>query len=133
MLEPLADERRSVRGFIETGNETLQAAAERRVELSAGLARLPPTLRELRPTVRQLKRLAVEGTPVAIDLRTAASPLTEAVELLGPFTRQANTAVNQKRSADRDQAVARCADFDLFIQQVLESQERSPVVVDPPV
>ncbi|MGI9557870.1 MAG: MlaD family protein, partial [Solirubrobacterales bacterium] len=104
VLEPLAEERRSIRGFIQNANDAGAAAAERSADLSEGLRRLPPALAELEPTMVELQRFAQNATPVATDLRRAATDLTEATELFGPFTEQANTAITSLSNELEDAA-----------------------------
>ena len=55
-LEPLARERARVANFIVKANETAQASAERRGELSETFAKLPRFLEELKPTMEELER-----------------------------------------------------------------------------
>ncbi len=93
VLAPLARERAAVSGFIDSANETSQAAAERRGDLEAGLQRFPGALRELRLTMGQLRRFADRSTPVVADLRTAAPSLNRTTERLGPFSRAATRAL----------------------------------------
>jgi ABC-type transporter Mla subunit MlaD len=87
-LEPLARERARVADFIVQANETAQASAERRDDLSATFERLPRFLEELKPTMEELGALSDEMTPVIADLGDAAPDLNRFILALGPFSRQ---------------------------------------------
>jgi ABC-type transporter Mla subunit MlaD len=87
-LAPLARERASVGRFIVEANETAQASAERRGELSETFAKLPRFLSELKPTMEDLGALSDEMTPVISDLGDAAPALNRFILALGPFSRQ---------------------------------------------
>jgi hypothetical protein len=87
-LGPLARERAHVGNFIVKANETAQATAERRDELSGTVERLPRFLSELKPTMEDLGALSDEMTPVIRDLGDAAPDLNRFILALGPFSRQ---------------------------------------------
>jgi phospholipid/cholesterol/gamma-HCH transport system substrate-binding protein len=87
-LGPLARERARLSSFIVEANETAQASAERRTELSQSFERLPRFLEELKPTMRDLGLLSDEMTPVIADLGDAAPDLNRFILALGPFSRQ---------------------------------------------
>ena len=89
VLEPLARERRHVGGAIENAGAVAAATAERRGDLEADIALLPPFLRELRPTMVQLGALSDEMTPVLRDLGAVAPDINRMVLELGPFSRAA--------------------------------------------
>lgn len=93
VLGPLARERDRIVGFIRNANEANQAAAERRGDIEAGLARFPATLRELRLTMTQLQAFADQATPVVSDLGAAAPDLVRASEALGPFSNAGTEAL----------------------------------------
>ena len=87
-LGPLARERAHVGNFIVEANETAQASAERRAELSQTFEKLPRFLSELKPTMEDLGALSDEMTPVISDLGDAAPGLNRFILALGPFSRQ---------------------------------------------
>jgi ABC-type transporter Mla subunit MlaD len=87
-LGPLARERARVSDFIVQANETAQASAERRGELSETFEKLPRFLSELKPTMEDLGALSDEMTPVISDLGDAAPALNRFILALGPFSRQ---------------------------------------------
>jgi ABC-type transporter Mla subunit MlaD len=87
-LGPLARERARVSDFIVQANETAQASAERRGELSQTFEKLPRFLSELKPTMEDLGALSDEMTPVISDLGDAAPALNRFILALGPFSRQ---------------------------------------------
>ena len=87
-LGPLARERAHVGNFIVKANETAQASAERRGELSQTFEKLPRFLSELKPTMEDLGALSDEMTPVIKDLGDAAPDLNRFILALGPFSRQ---------------------------------------------
>ena len=74
--------------FIVKANETAQASAERRGELSQTFEKLPRFLSELKPTMEDLGALSDEMTPVISDLGDAAPDLNRFILALGPFSRQ---------------------------------------------
>jgi phospholipid/cholesterol/gamma-HCH transport system substrate-binding protein len=85
VLGPLAREREHVAGFIANAGETAAASAERRADIEAGLARLPPSLRELRVLMRELRGFSDQARPVFADLGGAAPSITGATRALGPL------------------------------------------------
>src|SRR5688500_18464851 len=93
-LEPLARERARVADFIVQANETAQASAERRDELSETFAKLPRFLEELKPTMEELGALSDDMTPVIADLGDAAADLNRFSLALGPFSRESVTSLD---------------------------------------
>jgi virulence factor Mce-like protein len=89
-LGPLARERTRVSDWIVQANATGEASAERRDDISRGINRLPEFLRKLRPLMADLNQFAVEGTPVARDLRTAAPQMDDLIKNLGTVSTAAN-------------------------------------------
>jgi ABC-type transporter Mla subunit MlaD len=89
----LAERRHDVVRFIEEAKGTAEAAAARRDDLSRSFALLDDFLAELGPTMVQLDAVAVEGTPLAADLRSAAPGLTTLARNLPDFNRSATTAL----------------------------------------
>ena len=93
VLEPLARERASLSGFIRASGETAAASAERADDLEENLAKLPPTLREIRFTMGELGGFADAARPVFETLGAAAPSLTRSTELLGPFSEATTTSL----------------------------------------
>ena len=85
----LAERRQDVVRFIEDAKNTAQIAAGRRDDLSQNFALLDDFLAELGPTMGELDNLAVQGTPLAADLREAAPGLTTLSRNLPAFNRSA--------------------------------------------
>ena len=93
IIGKLAERRADVVDFIEEANDTAVASAERRDDLSQNFALLDDFLAELEPTMVELNNLAVQGTPLAADLRRAAPGLTTLSRNLPDFNRSATDAV----------------------------------------
>jgi len=93
ILTPLARERASVVGFIDTAGETAEASAERRADIERGLAKFPRTLQELRLTMRDLGGFSREATPVFANFGKAAPSLTVASKQLAPFATATNISL----------------------------------------
>ena len=93
ILNPLARERGHLAGFIKSATIAGQASAERRGDIVEGFQRFPDALNELELTMVQLRRFAVEGTPVATNLRAAAPGLTGATRALRPFSKAGTGAL----------------------------------------
>src|SRR4051812_6829494 len=93
VLTPLAARRRQVADFIVQANRTAQATAQVRGAISAGIARFPAFLRQLKPTLTDLGALSDEMTPVITDLGRAAPGLNRFIVQLGPFSKAATPAV----------------------------------------
>jgi phospholipid/cholesterol/gamma-HCH transport system substrate-binding protein len=100
-LAPLAREKERLTSFIRNANATGQATAERRDEMEASIRRLPGFLRELRPLMADLNGFAVQGTPVAADLRTAGADVSRLIRAMGPFSRGALPALQTLGDAAR--------------------------------
>ncbi|HET6831163.1 MAG TPA: MlaD family protein [Solirubrobacterales bacterium] len=120
----LAERRRDVVRFIEEAKGTAEAAAVRRDDLSRNFALLDDFLAELGPTMTRLDQLAVEGTPLAADLRRAAPGLTTLARNLPAFNRSAtiglqalgNASVTGRRALRRGRGE---------IRQLAESTKKS--------
>jgi ABC-type transporter Mla subunit MlaD len=93
ILTPLAQQRQHLAGFIRNAATSGTAAAERSNDIVAGFHEFPNALRELQSTMVELRRFAVQATPVATDLHEAAPGLTGATKALRPFSRAATTSV----------------------------------------
>ena len=93
VLEPLARERRHLTHFVETANETAEASAERRDDISGSIERLPAFLSELEPMMADLGDFAEETTPVMRDLGRAAPDFNKFIEQLGPFSEASLPAI----------------------------------------
>ena len=102
ILTPLARERASVSGFIDTAGETAAASAERRADIERGLAKLPRTLEELRLTMRELGGFSREATPVVSNFGKAAPSLTVASKQLAPFARATNISLQSLGDATEE-------------------------------
>ena len=85
ILAPLARERSSLTGFIRSSGDTAAATAERGAELEENLAKLPPTLREIRLTMGEVGNFSDAAFPVFRVLGDNAPAITAATRQLGPF------------------------------------------------
>ena len=93
ILAKLAERRRDVTRFIEEATNTAEIANTRRDDLSQNFALLDDFLAQLGPTMNELDNLAVQGTPLAADLRGAAPGLTTLSRNLPAFNRSATTGL----------------------------------------
>ncbi len=93
ILAKLAERRRDVTRFIEEAKNTAEIANTRRDDLSQNFALLDDFLAQLGPTMNELDNLAVQGTPLAADLRGAAPGLTTLSRNLPAFNRSATTGL----------------------------------------
>ncbi len=93
IIGKLAERRKDVVAFIEKANDAASASAERRGDLSQNFALLDDFLAELKPTMTDLNGLALEGTPLASDLRRAAPGLNTLTRTLRRFNPAATDAV----------------------------------------
>jgi ABC-type transporter Mla subunit MlaD len=74
-LAPLARERASVAGFINSSAKTASATASRSAALEENFTLLPQFLRELVPTLNSLANFSTQALPVAEDLGGAATSI----------------------------------------------------------
>ena len=93
IIGKLADRRQDVVDFIEEAENTAAISASRRDDLSQNFALLDDFLAELRPTMVELNSVAVQGTPLAADLRRAAPGLTTLSRNLPDFNVSATDAI----------------------------------------
>jgi phospholipid/cholesterol/gamma-HCH transport system substrate-binding protein len=89
IIGKLAARRRDVVRFIDEARNTAEVANSRRDDLSENFALLDDFLAQLGPTMSELDDLAVQGTPLAADLRAAAPGLTTLSRNLPDFNRSA--------------------------------------------
>ena len=75
VLAPLARERASIAGFINSSGYTAQASAEESAAMTQNLQKLPGFLTQLRPTMNDLASFSQEATPVFTDLNRAADSI----------------------------------------------------------
>jgi ABC-type transporter Mla subunit MlaD len=102
----LADRREDVVKFIREARDTAAASAERREDLAADFDLLDDFLAELRPTLVELGDLAVEQTPLLVNLRAAAPQLNELAVSLPAFNQATEVSL---RSLGRASQVGRKA------------------------
>ncbi|MEZ5154571.1 MAG: MlaD family protein [Solirubrobacterales bacterium] len=93
IIGKLAERREDVTRFIQEAKNTAEIANTRRDDLSQNFALLDDFLAELGPTMNDLDGLAVQGTPLAADLRSAAPGLTSLSRNLPAFNRAATTGL----------------------------------------
>ncbi len=109
IIGKLADRRQDVVDFIEETKDTAEVSASRRDDLSQNFALLDDFLAELEPTMVELNDVAVEGTPLAANLRRAAPGLNQLSRNLPDFNPAATdalvslgkTSVTGKRALDK--------------------------------
>jgi ABC-type transporter Mla subunit MlaD len=93
IIGKLAERRQDVTRFIQETRDTAEASAARRDDLSQNFALLDDFLAELKPTMTELNTVAVQGTPLAANLRRAAPGLTTLSRNLPNFNPAATDAV----------------------------------------
>lgn len=109
IIGKLAERRQDVVRFIDEAKNTASIANTRRDDLSQNFALLDDFLAQLGPTMTELDNLAVQGTPLATDLRAAAPGLATLSRNLPDFNRSAtdglralgNTSVVGKRALQK--------------------------------
>lgn len=93
IIGKLAERREDVTRFIEETRDTAEVSAGVRDDLSQNFALLDNFVAELRPTMTELNTVAVQGTPLAANLRRAAPGLTTLSRNLPDFNPAATDAV----------------------------------------
>ncbi len=93
VLQPLAENRTHVTGFLRNAAIAGQATAERSPALEEGLRKFPATLHQVRLTMTKLKQFADQGTPLFADLNRAAPGLSKATVNLPAFARKGTPAL----------------------------------------
>jgi ABC-type transporter Mla subunit MlaD len=93
IIGKLAARRQDVVDFINETKNTAEISASRRDDLSQNFALLDDFLAELKPTMTELNGLAVQGTPLAANLRRAAPGLTTLSRNLPNFNPAATDAL----------------------------------------
>jgi len=93
IIGELAERRADVVAFIEEAENAASISAERREDLSENFDLLDEFLAELEPTMTELNAFAVQGTPLASDLRRAAPGLNTLSRLLPDFNPAATDSV----------------------------------------
>jgi len=109
ILAKLAERRRDVTRFIDEATNTAEIANTRRDDLSQNFALLDDFLAQLGPTMNELDNLAVQGTPLAADLRGAAPGLTTLSRNLPAFNRSATTGLQALGRASVTGRISRSA------------------------
>ena len=117
ILAPLARDRESLSGFIRSSGETAAATAERGAELEENLAKLPPTLREIRLTLGELGNFSDAAFPVFRVLGDNAASITAATRGLGPFADASAFALKDLGDA-AEQAGPKLAAADPVVRQI---------------
>ncbi len=93
ILEPLAQKRGDLSGFIRTAGETAQAAAEEGDALEANFEKFPAFLRELKPATERIGELSDQIGPSIANLSAQAPALNRAVTGFGPFVKASGPAL----------------------------------------
>jgi phospholipid/cholesterol/gamma-HCH transport system substrate-binding protein len=93
ILAPLAREKDAIAGFINNATIAGEASAERKEDIERGFEEFPQALTELEATMVELRKLSVDATPVAADLRVGAPSLAGATRALSPFASAGTTAL----------------------------------------
>lgn len=94
ILEPMAQKRKDLAGFIRTAGETAAATAEEGDALEANFQKLPAFLRELKPATERISALADQVGPSIANLSAQAPALNQAVTGLGPFIKASGPALD---------------------------------------
>jgi phospholipid/cholesterol/gamma-HCH transport system substrate-binding protein len=87
VLEPLAENRTSVTGFLRNAAIAGQASAERGDDLEAQIQKFPETLRQVRATMKDLRGFSDQGAPLMEDVAASAKDLSKATQNLPAFLR----------------------------------------------
>lgn len=87
VMQAFADRTGDVRRLATQAKATADAAASRDQQLSAVLATLPSTLRQVRSTTTHLGRVSRSSTPVVADLRVAVAELPPVTRRLASAAR----------------------------------------------
>lgn len=93
ILEPMAQKRKDLAGFIRTAGETAAATADEGDALEANFQKLPAFLRELKPATERISALADQVGPSVANLSAQAPALNQAITGLGPFIKASGPAV----------------------------------------
>jgi phospholipid/cholesterol/gamma-HCH transport system substrate-binding protein len=93
VLQPLAENRTSITGFLRNAAIAGEASAERGEDIELGLERLPRTLQEVRLTMNKLKQFSDRGIPLMADLKLEAADLSAATQKLAPLARAGTPAL----------------------------------------
>lgn len=93
ILEPMAQKRKDLAGFVRTAGETAAATAEEGDALEANFQKLPAFLRELKPATERISALADQVGPSVANLSAQAPALNQAITGLGPFIKASGPAV----------------------------------------
>ncbi|MBF6620517.1 MAG: MCE family protein [Patulibacter sp.] len=93
ILEPLAQKRGDLAGFIRTAGETAAAAEEEGDALEQNFAKFPAFLRELKPATERISDLADQVGPSIANLSAQAPALNRAVTGFGPFVKASGPAL----------------------------------------
>lgn len=99
VLAALANEKRSVRSFVDDAAVVAQASATHRTALGLSIQRLPGLLDAVRPGLRSLNNAIDHGTPLLDSLRSAAPELTASTYAFPPFVRAGIPALQSLGSA----------------------------------
>lgn len=93
ILEPLAQKRGDLSGFIRTAGQTAAAAEEEGDALEQNFAKFPAFLRELKPATERISDLADQVGPSIANLSAQAPALNKAVTGFGPFVKASGPAL----------------------------------------
>lgn len=93
ILEPMAQKRKDLSGFIRAAGETAAATAEEGDALEANFQKLPAFLRELKPATERISALADQVGPSVANLSAQAPALNKAVTGFGPFVKASGPAL----------------------------------------
>ena len=85
VLAELADEKRSVRSFVDNAAIVARSSAAHKAALGQSIRRLPGLLDAVRPGLRSLDRAVDRGTPLLDSLRSAAPALTTSTRAFSSF------------------------------------------------
>jgi ABC-type transporter Mla subunit MlaD len=93
ILEPLAQKRGDLSGFIRSAGQTAAAAEEEGDALEQNFAKFPAFLRELKPATERISDLADQVGPSIANLSAQAPALNKAVTGFGPFVKASGPAL----------------------------------------
>jgi ABC-type transporter Mla subunit MlaD len=93
VLQPLANARKQLAGFVLQANTTSVASAARAADIERSFHLFPSFLQQLRPLLVDLGQLADQGTPLMQSLGQSATALGHQFENLTPFANAARPAL----------------------------------------
>lgn len=110
VVAELARRRGRAQSFVEHAEHLTTRGARHRRSLAESIRRLPPLLRAAQPALQRADAFAVSGTPLLVDLRSAAPGLERTLAGFEPFSENSIPALRGLRPTLRSgRSVVRAA------------------------